>query len=424
PSTRFMIASNTKALTTLLLAKLIDEGRFNWDTPVIDVYPKFKLGNDTITPKVKIKHLVCACTGLPRNDLEWLLTYSVSSPQQEMARLATTVPTTEFGELYQYSNTLAAAAGYVAAYSLYPHMELGLGYNKAMQKYVFTPLSMHDTTLSMDSALAGNMAWPHSETIQAENVAIEMDLNYSVVPNMPAGGAWSTVLDYAKYLQLELTKGKINGKQYISEKSLLARRAQIVSTGNGSWYGMGLEVAKQKGISFIEHGGSLFGYKSNFFFVPELGIGGVVLTNADNGYPLAKFVRNKVFEMIFSGKQQAEKSFKESIDSERKGLKEWTKDWVEMPSEAVLKRIGKQYTNAKLGVLLTSQKNQELYFTFNKGATLAVAELNDPELGLSLITKEAGLLGLAFSVVEEGSKIPQLILRDAQFEYVFTLSKK
>ena len=32
--TLFMIASNTKALTTLLLAKVVDRGKFSWDTPV------------------------------------------------------------------------------------------------------------------------------------------------------------------------------------------------------------------------------------------------------------------------------------------------------------------------------------------------------------------------------------------------------
>jgi CubicO group peptidase (beta-lactamase class C family) len=424
PTTKFMIASNTKALTTLLLAKLVDEGRFNWDTPVVDVYPKFRLGNDTTTQNVQIKHLVCACTGLPRNDLEWLLTYSISSPELEMARLAQTVPTTEFGELYQYSNTLAAAAGYVAAYSLYPNMELNLGYNKAMHEYVFTPLNMNDTTLSINTALSGNAAWPHSQTIQADNIAIRMDMNYSIIPNMPAGGAWSTVLDYAKYLQLELSKGEIGDKQYISEKSLVARREPMVSMGSDSWYGMGLIKNKRKGISFIEHGGSLFGYKSNFFIVPELNLGGVILTNADNGNSLTTFVRNRVLEMVFNGKQQVEKSFQESIDSGRKGLIERTKDWREKPSKTIHQNIGKKYTNEKLGDLFINNKKHELYFTLNKGATLAVAEINDPELGVSLVTKEAGVLGLEFSVVEEGNKISQLVLRDPQSEYVFKLNEK
>lgn len=70
--TLYIIASNTKALTTLLLAKLVDEHRLPRDTPVTRVMPSFKLGDAAITRSVLIKHLICACTELPRQDLEWL----------------------------------------------------------------------------------------------------------------------------------------------------------------------------------------------------------------------------------------------------------------------------------------------------------------------------------------------------------------
>jgi CubicO group peptidase (beta-lactamase class C family) len=43
--TLFMIASNTKALTTLMLARMVDQKRFGWDTPVTQVLPSFKLGD-------------------------------------------------------------------------------------------------------------------------------------------------------------------------------------------------------------------------------------------------------------------------------------------------------------------------------------------------------------------------------------------
>jgi hypothetical protein len=68
--TQFAVASNTKGMTTLLLARLVDEGKIAWDTPVTSVYPGFKLGDAETTSRVQIKHLVCACTGLPRQDLE------------------------------------------------------------------------------------------------------------------------------------------------------------------------------------------------------------------------------------------------------------------------------------------------------------------------------------------------------------------
>ena len=63
--TLFLAASNTKAMTTLLLAKLVDENKLRWDQPVTEVYPGFKLGDAETTRQVLVKHLVCACTGLP-----------------------------------------------------------------------------------------------------------------------------------------------------------------------------------------------------------------------------------------------------------------------------------------------------------------------------------------------------------------------
>ena len=63
-NTVFMAASNTKGMTTLLLAELVDEKKLKWDEPVIDVYPAFKLGDADTTKKVLVKNLICACTGV------------------------------------------------------------------------------------------------------------------------------------------------------------------------------------------------------------------------------------------------------------------------------------------------------------------------------------------------------------------------
>ena len=91
--TRFMIASNTKALTTLMLAKLVDAGKLDWDARAADVYPPFRLGDAATTDQVKVKHLVCACTGLPRQDYEWLFEGEKQTPATVMSTLATMQPT-------------------------------------------------------------------------------------------------------------------------------------------------------------------------------------------------------------------------------------------------------------------------------------------------------------------------------------------
>src|ERR1700722_12453506 len=78
--TLFMIASNTKGMSTLLLAELVDEGKLRWDEPVIEAYPAFRLGNADTTREVLVRHLVCACTGLPRKDFEWVFTTTAATP--------------------------------------------------------------------------------------------------------------------------------------------------------------------------------------------------------------------------------------------------------------------------------------------------------------------------------------------------------
>src|SRR5205823_3242429 len=75
-NTLFIAASNTKALTTLLLARLVDAKKLDWEQPVTQVYPAFKLGDADTTRRVLVKHLICACTGLPRQDLEWMFDFA------------------------------------------------------------------------------------------------------------------------------------------------------------------------------------------------------------------------------------------------------------------------------------------------------------------------------------------------------------
>ena len=103
-NTLFMAASNTKGMTTLLLSELVDENKLKWDEPVIEAYPQFELGNLDITKKVLIENLICACTGMPRQDYEWLPQLKYSTPESVFKMLATMQPTSKFGEVFQYQS--------------------------------------------------------------------------------------------------------------------------------------------------------------------------------------------------------------------------------------------------------------------------------------------------------------------------------
>ena len=155
---------------------------------MINVYPSFKLGDAETTQKVLVKNLVCACTGLPRQDLEWIFEFKNATPESTLALLGTMQPTSKFGEVFQYSNLMAAAAGYIGAHLVYPNQPLGIAYDEAMQKKIFDPLGMKSTTFDYARALAGNHASPHGDDVDGKPSVASMAFNYSVVPARPAGG--------------------------------------------------------------------------------------------------------------------------------------------------------------------------------------------------------------------------------------------
>ncbi|KFN48960.1 serine hydrolase domain-containing protein [Arenimonas composti] len=306
PHTLFPIASNTKPMSTLLLGRLVDAGRLRWDMPVTEVYPAFRLGDPATTAKVRIEHLVCACTGLPRQDFEWIMEFEGLDADGAMRTLATMQPTSEFGALFQYSNALAAAAGYVGAYRLHPEMELGAAYDRAMREEVFAPLGMDATTFDFDAALAADHAAPHGWDVDGRTVLADFAPNGAAVPMRPAGGAWSHVEDLLRYVRMELARGVgPDGERVVSEAVIDARRAAKVAAGNDVSYGMGLQTDLVGGVEIVHHGGSLFGYQSDMLWLPAHGVGAVVLTNSGEGRALVSGFRRRLLEVLFDGEARA-----------------------------------------------------------------------------------------------------------------------
>ena len=420
--TLFMIASNTKAMTTLLLAKLVDEGKITWDTPVTRVLPSFKLGNAETTRQVLIRHLICACTGLPRQDFEWLMEFKRATPDSALAVLGTVQPTSKFGEMFQYSNGLAAAGGFVAGHVAFHDLELGAAYDRAMQGRVFGPLGMRFTTFDFKRALAANHAAPHAQSIDDRAAAAVMDVNYAMLPVRPAGGAWSNVRDMLRYISMELARGVLpDGTRYINEQPLLIRRAPQVPIGRDETYGMGLVVDSTWGIPVVHHGGSMIGYKTDMMFLPDHNVGAVILTNSDTGDLMLAPFRRKLLEVLFDGQPEADarlaaaaKSMHAQIAAERPKLT--------VPATASLARaLAPRYHNAALGdidvtLAKRTSTSAETWFDFGEWKS-EVASRKNQDGTMSFVTISPGVDGLEFVVGSEGTRT--LTFRDAQHEYVF-----
>lgn len=416
--TRFMIASNTKALTTLMLAKLVDAGKLDWNARAKDVYPTFKLGDAATTDQVLVKHLICACTGVPRQDYEWLFEGEKQTPQSVMGTLGTMQPTSGFGELFQYSNPMAAAAGFIGGQVAHPGTELGAGYDKAMQSLVFDPLGMHDTTFDYGQAQTGNYAAPHGYDIRHHVQVMGMGLNDTIRASRPAGAAWSTVNDLLKYVQMEIDHGVLpDGKRYIGEAALLQRREPQIATGVDRHYAMALGVDNSDGVTVIDHGGDMGGFHSNMMWWPAQEVGAVILTNADEGVYLRGPFKRRLMELMFDGNPHAEAAAAATVKANREGFDAFVK-LLQLPAEAkALDALAPRYRNDALGELTVTRKDGKAWFDVGAFSS-EVATMPQPDGSLALMTIDPVAIGFLFVRADkDGAR--KLIVRDGQHEYVF-----
>jgi CubicO group peptidase (beta-lactamase class C family) len=420
-NTLFMAASNTKGMTTLLLSRLADQKKLRWDQHVTQLYPPFKLGDAATTRQVLVKHLICACTGLPRQDLEWLFEFKNATPETSMALLGTMQPTSRFGEVFQYSNLMASAAGYVGAHLYHPKRELGAAYDEAMQKMIFAPLGMNATTFDYSRALHGNHASPHGDDIDGTPRVASMDFDYSVIPHRPAGGVWTSAHDLVRYVQLELARGKLpDGTQLVSEENILARRTPQIATGDKQSYGMGLSIDTTWGVTVIHHGGSMAGFKSDLMFLPDYGVGAVLLTNADTGGMILRPLMRRLLEVLFDGKPEAVGNV-DAAAANYKAERAKERERLVVPADpALIAKLAPHYTSTALGDINIRKDGSRTAFDFGEWKSAVASRKNDDGT-VSFITIDPSVTGFEFVVSERSGK-RALVIRDGQHEYVFTES--
>ena len=420
--TRFAIASNTKGMATLLLAKLVDEGKLGWDQPVTEVYAPFRLGSAQTTSKVLVKHLVCACTGLPRKDFQVIFNSDPKAAAKDtFAQLAATEPTSGFGEVFQYNNLMASAAGYLGGYLTAPKADLDQAFANAVNEKVWRPLGMSRTTLDFAEATQGNWARPHAVDIAGRPQLIldaGQKLNFAFTRYGAAGGAWSTANDLARYVRFELNEGKLDdGRQYISAANLLRRRVANVPVGEDRVYGMGMQVDRDYGVDVVHHGGSLAGYKSDIVIIPNAGIGAVLLTNSDDGGAMLRPFMRRLLELLYDGKLEAAGDVSAAAVRMKAEVSKEAELVSVTPDKTAAAALASYYYNPELGQIAVNRDGSAVQFSF-RTMTTPVGTKKNEDGTISFVALDPTLL---FFPLVAGSKDGKrtLTARDSQHEFVF-----
>jgi CubicO group peptidase (beta-lactamase class C family) len=312
--TLLRIGSVTKSFSSLLAATLVDAGRLSWETPLVDLLPTFAVTDAALTPHLTVRDAFCACTGLPRRDLEFMLNAQALTPERliaDMARLPLTAP---FGEKYQYSNQMVAAGGFAAAVADGGSPDdLSYGYAIALRERVLNPIGMPRTTDALAEVVAGNdYAVPHAEDITGALHPLPLMVDDTwLVPVAPSGVLWSSARELVRYVQTELGRGVApDGVRVVSEANLErtwqpgvtfpsapdAPPTLAASVG----YGLGWGVGAYGGQRLINHSGATLGFTSLVTFLPDADLGLVILTNGTGvAGQFTNAVQMRLLELLF-----------------------------------------------------------------------------------------------------------------------------
>ncbi len=285
--TVFKIASNTKAMTAAVLARLVQAGKLRWDDPVTKYLPQFRMHDPWVTRNLQVRDLLIHNSGLGLGAGDLMLWPEPNHFDRNdiIAGLAHLKPTGSFRADYAYDNLLYVVAGEVAAAAG------GKPYAELVRQEIFEPLGMRRCQVGEWSPVeVGNIARPHYRD-GARNVAAAADpARVEDFPSMAAGGIRCSLNDLLRWMQVLLDPAQAPGWLDESQRRALwtAHMPMPISQRQRDWdnshfsaYGYGWRLSDTDGQWRVAHTGTLSGMYSSLALLPDRRTGVVILINGD-----------------------------------------------------------------------------------------------------------------------------------------------
>jgi len=260
------LGSCTKAMTSVLMATLVAEGKLSWETSLIAVLPELK---DKIHPDhhtVTVWQLLTHRAGVEANAVNWWIHRKMELRARRLAILEENLkeaPVRKQGS-YHYSNLGYLMAGCIA------EKMTGSTWETLMQKRIFDPLGMKSAGFGPPgSAGKTNQPWGHVRTDEGWRPR-QFDNAQALGP---AGRVHCSVKDWAKFLATLLPGGNKLG---LNRKTL-----NKLITPYGTYAG-GWNVTKRpwgKG-TVLSHSGSNTMWYALAWVAPEIDRAFLVVTNS------------------------------------------------------------------------------------------------------------------------------------------------
>lgn len=311
----FRIASQSKAITALAVMMLWEEGRFGLDDPVSRYIPEFRRprvltafnksdSSATSEPagrEITIRQLLTHTSGLDYAAIgseDFRALYAKAGVPSGIGTDASTIGEkmrvlgglplrNRPGERYTYSLSYDVLGYLVEVVS-------GMPFDRFLRTRVFDPLGMRDTWFYLPRDRHDRLVTLHDGE-SGRAVPMRGQAFDGVNPDYPrlaagsyfSGGAGlsSTVTDYARFMQLFLNKGDLDGVRLLSPRTVeMMLTDQLPTMGTKVGLGFGLETADNdfrspRSIGAFSWGGA---FQTTYWADPRDGLVAQLYTNMLN----------------------------------------------------------------------------------------------------------------------------------------------
>ena len=395
-NTVFQIGSVSKSFTATIMGQLVDEGLVKWTDTVKNILPDFKYYDPWVTDHMQVMDIMTHRTGIGGQ----VGTYfpNLGYDREDCYRmLALYKPAYTFRGAYQYNNSTFLIAEKII------EKVTGKSWEENLQERVFNKAGMKSSSANADGyAASKNVATPHDYRYTTVELAkaqfpdlvdVPADTKGEIVTLPlygdeqalywltgvgPAGSINSTVVDMLRYAQMHMNNGYIvdnaDTTRVMSEKAMRKLHEGVTITSQNdnrtTLYAHCWFVEQNNKYRLYFHTGTTWGMTAICFFVPEVKLSGVILSNCEMGSNPRYAVMYKLVDLVMGlqGKDYNKEYFESYITSNEKS---WAKERAAqkeiLPAPAPDKAIVGEYAKDELfGDAKITKEHGELYISLGK----------------------------------------------------------
>jgi CubicO group peptidase (beta-lactamase class C family) len=284
--TVFDIGSCSKAFVATELAMLADQQQLAWTDLVSAHLSGFTMYDTWVSGQFQVQDLLLHRSGLTPYSLFGMM-FLGYAPDEVVRGLRYVQPVTSFRASFAYQNDMYMTASQLVA------AKTGMSWRQHVAQSLFVPLGMSRTvTTQAEKNQLANTAKGNALLSDGTLWPIPADWSNSFVADevLAAGAIKSSANDMAKWLRLHVNEGTFGGTRLVSADKMHFLHAPVMHlldwyqsefghyTGpvgyGGGWMYFGFAP-----YAFLNHDGTLNGFKSTVGIIPGAKAGIVVLTN-------------------------------------------------------------------------------------------------------------------------------------------------